>query len=75
MKRLLLMVVNLLLFLAMVTADDARDAKMAPLPGSDKCLSCHASVSPGITMTWRQSSHAHEGIRDHLRGMPSRAAW
>ena len=62
MKKLLMTVLLLALVLSMASADDAREAKFAPLPRNDKCLSCHASVSPGITMTWRQSSHAHEGI-------------
>jgi hydroxylamine dehydrogenase len=62
MKRLIIAIPYLLLFVAAGTADDGRNANLAPLPKNDTCLSCHSSVSPGITMTWRQSRHAQEGI-------------
>ena len=43
-------------------ADDTREESMAPIPSGDRCLSCHRSLSPGITVSWRQSKHAYAGI-------------
>jgi hydroxylamine dehydrogenase len=58
-KLCLLLVMILVAFVAF--ADDSPRA-MADIPSGDACLSCHANISPGITVSWRQSKHAYSGV-------------
>ena len=56
--RVLFCFCTLFLAATVLTADEGERPAMAEIDPTDRCLSCHASVSPGITASWQRSAHA-----------------
>lgn len=60
MKSLICIAVILLLAGMFLSADGQERTKYMP-DGSDACISCHASLTPGIVQSWALSKHSEKG--------------